>query len=157
LNATAKARLCKPIVQASCFILSATNDKVEQHVCTKLWKKFCISTTKTLEMLHKAFGQQSLSQRAIFQRHSCLMANCQLKLAFTVTKHQQNDRKAEQMQELIHKHHHQTIYEHAVTTGISYRVGQELLMENLNVCRIAVKFIPRLWTNDQKHGHINLS
>jgi hypothetical protein len=27
----------------------------------------------------------------------------------------------------------------------------------LNVCRIAVKFIPRLWTNDQKHGHINLS
>jgi hypothetical protein len=39
---------------------------------------------------------------------------------------------------------------------ISYGVCQEILTENVNMCRIAAKFVPRLLTNDQKQRRINV-
>jgi hypothetical protein len=35
--------------------------KIEQHVCIKFYVKLGKSTTKTMEMLHEAFGEHSLS------------------------------------------------------------------------------------------------
>jgi hypothetical protein len=43
----------------------------------------------------------------------------------------------EKIRELIHKDRHQTIYELADTTRISYEVCQEILTENMNMCHIA--------------------
>jgi hypothetical protein len=45
-----------------------------------------------------------------------------------------------------------TIHELADTVGISYGVCQEILIENLNMRRIAAKFAPRLLTNDKSSG-----
>jgi hypothetical protein len=56
----------------------------------------------------------------------------------------------EKIWELIHEDHRRTIHELTHTTGISYGVCQEILIENLNMCRIAMKFVPQLLTNDQK-------
>jgi histone-lysine N-methyltransferase SETMAR len=39
---------------------------------------------------------------------------------------------------------------------ISYEVCQEILTENLNMRRIAAKFVPHLLTNDQKQRHVNV-
>jgi hypothetical protein len=36
--------------------------------------KLGISTTEALEMLHEGFGEHSLSQRAVFEWHSCFKA-----------------------------------------------------------------------------------
>jgi hypothetical protein len=36
--------------------------------------------------------------------------------------------------------------------GISYEVCHEILTENLNMRRIAAKFVPRFLTNDQSSG-----
>jgi hypothetical protein len=41
--------------------------KIEQRVCIKLCVKLGISATKTLEMLHDAFGEHSLSWTAVFE------------------------------------------------------------------------------------------
>jgi hypothetical protein len=41
--------------------------KIKQHVCTKFCVKCCKSAIKTLEMLYEAFGEHSLSQRAVFE------------------------------------------------------------------------------------------
>jgi hypothetical protein len=41
--------------------------KIEQHVCIKFCMKLGKSTTETLEMLHEAFGEHSLSQTAVFE------------------------------------------------------------------------------------------
>jgi hypothetical protein len=57
----------------SCFILSAMDGKIER-VCIKFCVKLSKSTTKTLEMLHEAFGEHSLSQAAVFEWHSCFKA-----------------------------------------------------------------------------------
>jgi hypothetical protein len=53
------------------------------------------------------------------------------------------------IQELIHKDHHRTIHELSETVEISYGVFQEILTENLNMLHISVKFVPRLFTDDQ--------
>jgi hypothetical protein len=59
----------------------------------------------------------------------------------------------ERIQELIRRH---TIHEFTDTVGISYGVCQEILTENLNMCHIATKFVPRLLTNDQKQRYVNV-
>jgi hypothetical protein len=46
------------------------NGKIEQCVCIKFCVELSISTTKTLEMLHEAFGEHSLSWTAVFEWHS---------------------------------------------------------------------------------------
>jgi hypothetical protein len=62
----------------------------------------------------------------------------------------------EKIRELIHKDRCQTINELAYTAGISYEVCQEILIENLNMHRIAAKFVPRLLTDDQKQRRVNV-
>jgi hypothetical protein len=47
----------------------------------------------------------------------------------------------EKIRELIHEDCHQTIHELVDTAGISYGVCQEILTENLNMRRIAAKFV----------------
>jgi hypothetical protein len=63
---------------------------------------------------------------------------------------------AEKIRELIHENRGRTIHELADTVGISYEVRQEILTENLNMRRIAAKFIPRLLTNYQKQRLVNV-
>jgi hypothetical protein len=54
----------------SCFALSAMDGKVEQRVCIKFCVKLGKSAIETLEMLHGAFGEHSLSRRAVFEWNS---------------------------------------------------------------------------------------
>jgi hypothetical protein len=44
--------------------------KIEQHVCTKFCVELGKSATETLEMLHEAFGEHSLSPTAVLEWHS---------------------------------------------------------------------------------------
>jgi hypothetical protein len=44
--------------------------KIKQHVCIKFCVKLGKSATETTDMLCEAFGEHSLSQRAVFQWHS---------------------------------------------------------------------------------------
>jgi hypothetical protein len=46
------------------------DDKLKQHVYIKFCVKLGKSTAKTLEMLHEAFGEHSLSRTAVFDWHS---------------------------------------------------------------------------------------
>jgi hypothetical protein len=62
----------------------------------------------------------------------------------------------EKIWELIHDVCRQTIHELTDTVGISYGVCQEILIENLNMCRTAAKYAPWLLTNDQKQQHVNV-
>jgi hypothetical protein len=58
--------------------------------------------------------------------------------------------------EHIHEDHRQTIRELTDTIGISYGVCQEILTENVNMCLIAVKFVPKLLTNNEKQWRLNV-
>jgi hypothetical protein len=56
----------------------------------------------------------------------------------------------EKIRELIHEDRRRKIRE------LSYIVCQEILTENLNMRRIAKKFVPRLLTNDQMQRCVNV-
>jgi hypothetical protein len=58
--------------------------------------------------------------------------------------------------ELIHEDRRWTIHDLTDTVGISYGVCQDISTENLHMCLIAAKFVPRLLTNDQKQQRINV-
>jgi hypothetical protein len=75
---------------------------------------------------------------------------------FKATKHQLHNRKCWKNREIIHEDRRRIIHELADTVGISYGVCQEILRENLNMSRIAAKFVPRLLTNDQKQRRVNV-
>jgi hypothetical protein len=114
--------------------------KIVQHACIK----FCVngkSTTETTEILQEAFGEHSLSQTAGFDWHSRFKAGhvsveghkrsgqpCTSKMTENVDK----------IQEFIHENCRRTIHELTDTTEISYGVCQEILTENMNMCRIAL-------------------
>jgi hypothetical protein len=110
-------------------------------------------------MLHEAFEEHSLRRTAVFEWHSCFKAGWvyaeddECSGWPNTCKTIEN---VEYIRELIHEDRRRTIYELADTTGISYRVCQEILTENLNMCRIAAKFVPWFFTNDQKQGHIRI-
>jgi hypothetical protein len=59
------------------------------------------------------------------------------------------------IRELIHKNHRRTIHELTDTSGIGYVVCQEILIE-LNMRRIATKFVPQVLTNDLKQWCVNV-
>jgi transposase len=98
-----------------------------------------------------AFGEYSLSRAAVFEWHSRFKAG-------RVEDDERSGRPSsskttenvEQIRELIHEGRRRTIHELADTVGISYGVFQEIVTKNLNMRRIAAKFVPRLITNDQK-------
>lgn len=56
----------------------------------------------------------------------------------------------EQIRKLILEDHCLTVQELADRVGICYEVSQEILPENFDTLHIAVKFVPRFLTNDQK-------
>jgi transposase len=119
--------------------------KIEQRVCIKFCVKLDKFTTETPEMLCEAFGEHSLSQTVVYEWHSRFKAG-QVSAEDdkrpgrpSTTKTTEN---VEKIRELIHKDHRQTIQVLADTVWLSYEVCHETLTENLNMCRIATKFVP---------------
>jgi hypothetical protein len=116
------------------------------------------STTKTLKMLHEAFGVHSLSWTMVFEWHSCFKAG-RVSVEDDERSGRPNTSKTTEnvgnFQELIHKDRRRTIYMLPDTVEISNGIFQETLTENLNIRHSAAKFVPQLLTNDQKQWHIN--
>jgi hypothetical protein len=97
-------------------------------------------------MLREASGEHSLSQTAVFEWHSRFNTGRVSLEDDECSGQSSSSRTTENVENiwaLIHDDRHQTIHELADTTGISYRVCQEILTENLNICRTAVKFVPQ--------------
>jgi hypothetical protein len=105
--------------------------KIKQRVCIKFCVKLGKSATKILEILREAFRERSLSRMVVFEWHSRFKAG------------QVSAEGDERLDEL------------ADTVGITYGVCQ-VLTENMNMGCTAMKFVPRLLTNDQKQRHINV-
>jgi hypothetical protein len=68
-----------------------------------------------------------------------------------------NKGNVENIRELIHGDRRRTFHEFADAVGIRYWVCQELLAENMNMRRIAAKFLPPFLTNGQKQRRVDLS
>jgi hypothetical protein len=52
--------------------------------------------------------------------------------------------------------HRRTIHDVCEIVGLSYRTVQHILVDNLNMSCISVKFVPRLLSDDQKAHHVSV-
>jgi hypothetical protein len=127
--------------------------KIEQCACIKFCLKLGESATETLETLREALGEHTLSRTAVFEWNSRFKAG-----RISVENDERTGRPStsktignvNKVRELIHEDRRRTIHKLADTIGISYGVCQEILTENLNMRRIAPKFVRRLLANVQK-------
>jgi histone-lysine N-methyltransferase SETMAR len=62
----------------------------------------------------------------------------------------------ERIWELVHADRWRTINDIADIVGVSYRSVQTILMLELNMWRVAAKFVPRLMTPEQKEHRITV-
>jgi hypothetical protein len=117
------------------------------------------SITKTPEMLHEASGEHSLSRTAVFEWHLRFKDG-----QVSVEDDEHSGRPiTSKMTENVEKKFENSPIKTAAQqsmssqTPVGYEVCQEILTEKLNVRCIAVKFVPRLLTNDQKQWCVNVS
>jgi hypothetical protein len=87
--------------------------------------KLSKSITETLEMLHEAFGEHSLSRTAVSEWHSLFRTG---RVSVEDDEHSgspstsETTENVEKIQQLIHKDHRQTIHELIDTSWIGYGV-----------------------------------
>jgi hypothetical protein len=131
-----------------CFVLSAMDGEIEQHICIKFCVKLSKSTTETLEMLCEAFREHSLSWTAVFEWHSRIKAGRVLVEDDECSGRSSPSEMTENIEkilQLVHEDGCQNIHELAHTIGISYGVCQDMLTENFNMHHIA--------PSSQQHTH----
>ena len=128
------------------------NEKNEQRVCIKFCVKLGKSATETFDMLRQAFHDHALGRTQVFGWHARFKSGRE-----SVEDDERSGRpvtsrtpeNVNKISELIHEDRRQTINELSALVGIGYGVCQEILTEDLNMRRIAAKFVPRLLTADQ--------
>jgi transposase len=121
--------------------------KIEQCVFIKFCLKLGKSATETLEMLHEAFGEHSLSWIVVFQWHSRFKAG-RVSAEDDERSGRPNTIKTteniEKILELIHEDHRRTIHELRHCWDQLWSLPEDL-NRNLNMHLIASKFVPQLF------------
>jgi len=129
----------------------------EQRVCIK----FCVRLGKTgsenFEMLQQAFGDSCMSRSRTFEWFG------RFKNGRTSTaKDDRSGRpstattpsKVEQVQAAVNQDRRRTIHDLCAEVGIGYGSCQRILTEQLNMHRIAAKFVSKVLTQDQKDTRV---
>ena len=135
------------------------NEKTEQRACIKFCVELGKSATETLDMLRQAFHDHALGRTQVFEWHARFKSGREsieddLRSGRPITS--KTPENIAKVKELILEDRRQTIHELSTLVGIGYGVCQEILTEDLNMRRIAAKFVPRLLTTDQKQRRVDV-
>jgi len=128
-----------------------------QRVCIKFCVRLGKTGSKTSEMFKQAFGDSCMSCSQTFEWFG------RFKNGRTSTAN--DDRsgrpctattpsKVEQVRAAVNQDRNHTIHDLCAETGIGYGSCQRILTEQLNMHRIAAKFVPRVFTHDQKDSRV---
>jgi len=125
----------------------------ELGMCIKLSVRLGKMGSETFEMLKQAFGDLCMSRSQTFEWFEHFKNG--------TTSSANDDRsgrpstpttpsKVEQVRVAVNQDHRHTIHDLCAEVGIGYGSCQQILTEQLNMHRIAGKFVPRVLTHDQK-------
>jgi hypothetical protein len=111
-------------------------------------------------MLQTAFGEQCLSCAHIFKWHKGFKegqdsVDDNLRSGRPMTS--KTDNCVAQVQELIRANRRSTIHEPSAKDGVSYGTCQVILTQDLNMRRVAAKFVPQILTAEQKEWHLSVA
>jgi len=131
----------------------------EQRTCIKFCFKLNKTAAETHRMLKEAFGEQALSQARTFEwfkhfkdgresveddKHSGRPSTCTTPEMIA------------KVREVILEDRRQTIHDVCNRVGLSYGSCQRILADELNMRRIAAKFVPRLLNSDQRDHRVQV-
>jgi len=110
-------------------------------------------------MLQKAFKEEALSRTQVFEWFAWFKIG-----EMSVEDHPHSGRPStsctaenvEKIREKINDDCRYTIDEISEATGVSWSSCQWILTMDLNMRQVAAKFVPRLFTQDQKNTHLTL-
>lgn len=125
----------------------------EQRTCVKFCVKIGKTCTETVDLLRQAFGEQALSQAAVYRWFTRFQAGQE-----SVEDDSRSGRplcsttneKIEQCRQIILKDRRVTVREIAQEVGISYGSAESILKDVLLVSRLGSKFIPKELNCQQK-------
>jgi len=129
----------------------------EQKLCIKFCVRLCKTGSETFEILKQAFGDSCMSRSRTFEWFG------RFKNGRTSTAN--DDRsgrtstatspsKLEQIRAAVNQVRRRTMHDLCAEVGIGYGFCQPILTEQLNMHRIAAKFVPRVLTHDQKDSRV---
>ncbi|XP_067937020.1 protein GVQW3-like [Watersipora subatra] len=134
-------------------------DQNEQRVCIKCCAKLGKSLSDTLQMLHTAFGDESLKKTQVYEWHK----------RFRKGREEVEDDKRcgaptsrrtvtaiDTVKAIVNADRRVTIREVSQQTGLSFGTIHKILKDDLNMHRVAAKFVPRLLNDDQKQRRIDI-
>ncbi|PNF38892.1 hypothetical protein B7P43_G09916 [Cryptotermes secundus] len=134
-------------------------DLREQRVCIKFCFKLGKTAAETHQMLKQAFGENSLGQTQTYNWYK------RFKNGQTLT--DDDNRSGRPLtgktpenvakdRDLVLQDHQLIIEDLSNTLGLSYGTCQQILSEELNMRRIAMKFVPQLLQNEQKQHRLEI-
>lgn len=133
--------------------------KTEQRVNIKFCVKLGKSATETFQLLQQAYGDESLSRTRCFEWHSRFKAG-----RTSVADDERSGRPSmctteenvESIRRVVHEDRRITIKDIASSTNLSFGTVQAILTGDLNMHRVAAKFVPRLLTPEQKAHRVEV-
>lgn len=135
------------------------NEKEEQRVCVKFCVKLGKMFTETFQMLQVAFGDECLSRSRChewYKRFKEGRTSCEDDSRSGRPSTSTDDDHVARLNRLVRSNRRLTIREMAEELNISFGSCQQILTENLQMRRVAAKFVPRLLTEQQKEHRVQV-
>jgi len=131
--------------------------KLEQRANIKFCMKLTKSGAETFEMIRRAYGNEATSSVRCFEWHARFKrgrTSLEDDESLGWTSMSSTPKNVETIWRLVHEDRRRTIKDIATIVNVSYGTVQTILTCDLNMHRVAAKFVPRLLTPEQKEHHV---
>jgi transposase len=131
--------------------------KLEQRANIKFCVKFGKFGVETFEMIRRVYRNKAMSHARCFEWHACF------KRGRTLLEDDERSgrpstsstpKNVETIRQLVHEDRQRTIKDIATIVNVSYGTLQTILTCDMNMHRVAAKFVPRLLTPEQKQHRV---
>jgi hypothetical protein len=126
---------------------------VKQWYCIKFCQKLGDSKMETIRKIQQAFGDDAMGATQIREWFNCFKDGCTLTESDQCSGRTSTSRNANVMENvrcLILEDHCLTVREIADEVGISTSSAHSIVTEDLHMCRVLVKFMPKLLSQEQQ-------
>ena len=135
------------------------SDRTEQQICLRFCFRLGKTATEAHETLQKAFKEEAVSRTQVFEWFAQFKRG-----EMSVEDHPHSgrpstsctDENVKKIREKMNEDHRYTTDKISEATGVSWSSCQQILTVDLNVRRVAARFVPHLLTQDQENTRLTL-
>ena len=130
-----------------CLAIFTMEKKIEPRVCLKFCLSNGITATESLKMLHKCFGESTLSRTQVFVWHKAFSFNDGREVVENLPRASRpsisvNDDNIEKVKKIVLENRRVGIREVAETLNISYGSTEHIVIHDLGMKRVAARLVP---------------